>query len=49
VKNALRSITLKGDYLKRLWKEAVQQGKNGRLTIVFEEAGVTLECQVRRT
>lgn len=49
IKNALRSHTLQGSYLKTLLSTATQLGREAVLIINFEDAGVVLECHVKHT
>lgn len=46
MKNALKSHTLNGVYLRRLALDAAQQGKEARYLVSFEEAGVEIECRI---
>lgn len=46
MKNALKSHTLQGEYLKRLALDAARQGKEARYLVTFENAGIEIECRV---
>jgi hypothetical protein len=48
VKEAAKSHTLNGAYLDRLYRNALSQGKEPRLIIVFGEHKLRLDIQIRR-
>lgn len=47
MKNALRSHTLKGDYLRGLLVNALEQGKDAVCIVRFENAGVEATIDLR--
>lgn len=47
MKNALKSHTLKGDYLRDLLVNALQQGKEARCIVRFEDAKIEADVTLR--
>lgn len=48
MKEAARSHTLNGVYLDRLFRDALRQGKEPRMVIVFGEAKLRLDIRITR-
>lgn len=48
MKDAKKTITVNGEYLDKLFRDAVRQGKDAIFIINFVDANVVLEAQIRR-
>ena len=48
VKDANKCISLKGDYLLSLFKDAAMQSKEAVFIVRFLEAGIVMEARIRR-
>lgn len=48
IKAARKSFVMNGAYMDRLYTEAVRQGKDAVMVVVFGEAKLAVECRMRR-
>lgn len=48
VKDAARSHTMNGEYLLELFTTAVRQGKEPRYVVTFKDAGLIVDCTIRK-
>lgn len=46
MKNAKKSHTLTGAYLRQLALDAAHQGKEARYVVTMEDAGLEIECRI---